>query len=171
MAILAPPAWRFVHATGASMAELLVTVAIMAALAGASIPVFHTHLRSSALRAGAEEFVTLVNLARSLAVKDGARVCIARDRIANRVRLVVGSSTPCTTFTKTYGLRGQGFDFRADANGWITLQNEVSVTASTADVVFTPLGFATPGGTYTLSKSGHSLSVVVAPSGRVTVVP
>jgi Tfp pilus assembly protein FimT len=149
----------------------MVTVAIMAVLAGASVPVFHTHLRGSTLRAGAEEFVSLVNVARSLAIKDGARVCIARDASSNRVRLLIGSSTPCTTFTKTYGIQGHGVDFRADASGWITLQNQVAVTAATADVIFTPLGFATPGGTYTISKLGHSLSVVVAPSGRVSVAP
>jgi Tfp pilus assembly protein FimT len=149
----------------------MVTVAIIAVLAGVSVPVFHTHLGSSSLRAGAEELITLVNLARSLAIKDNARVCVARDPSSNRVRLLIGSSSPCTTSTKTYGLHGHGFDSRIDASGWITLENGVAVTAGTADVVFTPLGFATPGGTYTISKNGHSLNVVVAPSGRVSVAP
>jgi hypothetical protein len=57
------------------------------------------------------------------------------------------------------------------ADGWITLQNEVAVTTATAEVVFTALGAAVPGGTYTVSKGGRTLHVVVAPSGRVNIAP
>jgi len=160
------------RAEGAGLTELMVTAAIVAVVTAASVPVFYSHLRGSGVRAGAEEFATLVNLARSLAIKQNTRVCLSLDPAgSNRVRLLSSSNSPCTAVANAYGHHRHGFDSRVDASGWIALQNGVAVTAATAEVVFTSLGAAAPGGTYTISKNGHSLHVVVAPSGRVSVAP
>lgn len=157
---------------GAGLTELLVTAALVAIVTAASVPVFYSYVHGGALKAGAEELRGLMNLARSVAIKDNTRVCVNRDRAgSNRVRLLIGSTDPCAAAASFYGAHGRGFDSRIDAGGWITLQNDVAVTAATADVVFTALGAAVPGGTYTVSKSGRTLSVVVAPTGRVSITP
>jgi len=159
-------------AEGAGLTEVLVTAAIVAVVTTVSLPALYTHFWSSSLRAGAEEFATLVNLARSLAIKENAHACVNLDSTgSNRVRVLVASSNPCRAAANAYGQRGHGFDSRVDAEGWITLQNGVAVTAATAEVVFTSIGAAAPGGTYTISKNGDALHVVVAPSGRVSVAP
>jgi Tfp pilus assembly protein FimT len=159
-------------AAGASLAELLVVVALIGIVTAASVPMFHTYVHGSAVKAGAEELVTVMNLARALAIKENTRVCVNWDSAgSHRVRLLVAHANPCAAAANFYGAQGRGFDARIDASGWITLQNRVTVTAATADVVFTALGVAAPGGTYTVSRNGQHLSVVVAPSGRVNITP
>ena len=86
-----------------------------------------------------------MNLARSVAIKENTRVCVNRDPAgSNRVRLLIASANPCAAVASFYGAHGRGFDSRIDAGGWITLQNQVAVTAATAEVVFTALGAAVP---------------------------
>jgi Tfp pilus assembly protein FimT len=156
----------------AGLAEVLITAAIVAVVTAASVPTFSAYLWSSSLRAGAEEFATLVNLARSLAIRENAHACVNLDSTgSNRVRILVATSNPCREAAKVYGRRGMGFDSRVDADGWIALQNGVAVATANAEVVFTSIGAAAPGGTYTISKNGRALHVVVAPSGRVSVTP
>jgi len=157
---------------GAGLTELLVSAAIVGIVTAVSVPVFYSYVHGGALKAGAEELVGLMNLARSVAIKDNTRVCVKRDRAgSNRVRLLIAHADPCAAVASFYGAHEHGFDSRIDASGWITLQNNVTVTAATADVVFTALGAAVPGGTYTVSKNGRTLSVVVAPTGRVSITP
>jgi Tfp pilus assembly protein FimT len=159
-------------AAAAGRSELLVYAALVGVVAAASVPMFHTHLQGSALKGGAEELAGLMNLARSLAIKENTRVCVNRDRGgSSRVRLLMASANPCAAAASFYGANGRGFDHRVDAGGWITLANQVAVTAATADVVFTALGAAVPGGSYTVSRNGQMLTVVVAPSGRVSIAP
>lgn len=157
--------------TGAGLTELLVSAALVGIIAAISAPTFHSYVQGSALKAGAEELAALMNLARSVAIKENTRVCVKRDSGgSNRIRLLVGSANPCAAAT-FYGAQGRGFDARVDAAGWIALQNQVAVTAATADVIFTALGAAVPGGTYTVRKGGQTLNVVVAPTGRVNIAP
>ena len=157
--------------TGAGLTELLVSAALVGVIAAISAPTFHSYVQGSALKAGAEELAALMNLARSVAIKENTRVCVKRDPGGtNRVQLLIGGTNPCAA-TTFYGAQGRGFDARVDAAGRIALQNDVAVSAATADVVFTALGLAVPGGTYTVRKGGHTLSVVVAPTGRVNVAP
>lgn len=157
---------------GAGLSELLVYAALVGVVAAASIPFFHSYLHGSVLKAGAEELAGLMNLARSLAIKENTRVCVSRDTSgSSRIRLLIASTNPCAAVESFYGAHGRGFDHRVDANGWITLANRVAVTAATAEVVFTALGAAVPGGSYTVSRGGQALTVVVAPSGRVSIAP
>jgi Tfp pilus assembly protein FimT len=156
---------------GAGLTELLVSTALIAAITAASIPTFSTYLNGGALKAGAEELAGLMNLARSLAIRDNTRVCVNRDRGSSRVRLLVAPTNPCAAATSFHGGEGRGVDARVDAAGWIALQNHVTVIDASAEVVFTALGAAAPGGTYTVARGGRTLSVVVAPSGRVSIAP
>jgi Tfp pilus assembly protein FimT len=157
--------------TGAGLTELLVSAALVGVIAAISAPTFHSYVNGGALKAGAEELAALMNLARSVAIKENTRVCVKRDPGgSNRVRLLVGSANPCAA-ASFYGAQGRGFDARIDAEGWIALQNQVAVDATTADVIFTALGLAVPGGAYTVRKGDQTLNVVVAPTGRVTITP
>lgn len=159
-------------AAGGGLTEVLITAAIVAVISAAGVPAFYTYFWTSSLRAGAEEFATLVNLARSLAIRENAHACVSLDPAGtNRVRILVAISSPCRGAARVYGRRELGIDSRVDADGWIALQNGVAVTAATAEVVFTSIGAAAPGGTYTISRNGRALHVVVAPSGRISVAP
>ena len=156
---------------GFGLAELLVVAGIIAVIAALALPSFFTYLRGSALKAGAQELESILNVARSVAVKENARVCVNRDPGGSeRVRLLIGTASPCTSPT-FYGAGGHGTDARVGADGWITMQNGVGITAASADVIFTSLGTAAPGGTYTVSRNDRTLNVVVAPSGRVSITP
>jgi hypothetical protein len=156
---------------GAGLTELLVSAALIAAITAASIPMFSTYLNGGALKAGAEELAGIMNLARSIAIRDNTRVCVSRDGGSHRVRLLVAPVSPCAAEASFYGGQGRGVDARVDAAGWIALQNQVAVIDASAEVVFTGLGAAAPGGTYTVSRGGRTLSVIVAPSGRVSIAP
>jgi Tfp pilus assembly protein FimT len=158
--------------TGAGLTELLVSAALVGLVTAVSVPTFYSYVQGGALKAGAEELAALMNLARSVAIKENTRVCVNRDHGgSNRVRLLIANAHPCAAVANFYGAGGRGFDPRVDAAGWIALQNHVTVTAATAEVVFTALGAAAPGGTYTVAKNGRTLSVVVAPTGRVSIAP
>jgi Tfp pilus assembly protein FimT len=169
----APIGSRVVPGTsGAGFTELLVCAALIGVVVAVTVPIFHSHLHGSALKAGAEELVGVMNLARSLAIKENTRVCVNRDPGgSSRVRLLIGNATPCAAAGSFYGAQGRGVDHRVGANGWITLVNDVAVTAATADVVFTALGAAVPGGSYTVSRNGRTLTVVVAPAGGGSITP
>ena len=55
--------------------------------------------------------------------------------------------------------------------GVIRLSNQVVVTGSDANPVFTYLGAAAPGATFTISnpQDGDTMRVIVAATGRVTI--
>lgn len=157
---------------GTSVSELVVVAAVLAVISAAALPLFFSYLRASTLKAGAEELVGILNLARSVAIKENVRVCVPRDTGgSNRVRILLAAANPCAATASFYGGEGRGVDPRIDAGGWFTMQNGVAVTGTTADVVFTALGAAVPGGTYTVARNGQTLSVVVAPSGRISIAP
>ena len=69
---------------GYSAVELTVVVAVIAILMAASAPFFISYLRTSALRAGAEEMVSVLNRARQIAIRDNTSMCVASD--GTRVR-------------------------------------------------------------------------------------
>ena len=75
-----------------------------------------------------------------------------------------GATTPCSTGTTFIGA-GTASD------GSIELQNDVNITSSTATVTFSPLGAASPAGTYTVTNPTNNLTlaVVVSVAGRVSI--
>jgi type IV fimbrial biogenesis protein FimT len=64
------------HENGVTLIELLVTLAVMAVVAGIAIPSFTTLMQSNAMTASANEMVSAFLLARSEALKRGAPVTV-----------------------------------------------------------------------------------------------
>ena len=154
---------------GYTLAELMIVMSVIAIISAIAMPSFINYVQGASLRAGAEEMMSVLNTARSLAIKENTQVCVTRGGV-NQVRLLIAAANPCASAVY-YGQAGHGADGRVGANGWINMSNGVVVTAATADVVFTSLGAAVPAGTYTVSKDGQTLRVVVAGSGRITITP
>ncbi len=142
------------------MIELVVIVAIIGIIMAVSTPALISYWRTSTLRAGAEELSAVLNSARHLAIKENTTVCVRRQ--GNRVRYHVPA---CGGAAWT----GVG----TASNGDIQLANNVTVSAATADVIFTYLGAASTPGTYTVTNpvDGRTLNVIVASTGRVRIGP
>jgi Tfp pilus assembly protein FimT len=112
------------------------------------------------LRAGAEELAAILNGARQLAIKENTTVCVKRH--GPRVRY----HTPACGGAAWTGVG-------TESNGNIPLANNVTVSAATADVIFTYLGAASTPGTFTVTNpvDGRTMSVIVASTGRVRIGP
>jgi prepilin-type N-terminal cleavage/methylation domain-containing protein len=147
---------------GFSAIELVVVVAVLGVLMAASAPFFISILRTSTLRAGAEEFATVLGQARQLAIKDNTSICVKNN--GTTAQYLIGT---CTGVVWT----GPG----TDAAGIIQLANNITISPALpgADtVVFTYIGLANPVGfKVTNPQDGHMLSVSVAASGRISVGP
>jgi prepilin-type N-terminal cleavage/methylation domain-containing protein len=144
---------------GFSVTELIVVVGVLGIIMAASTPFFLSYLRTSALRAGAEEMVTVLNRARQIAIRDNTSMCVTNDGTRVQYHIATCAGTIWT-----------GPD--TDVAGFIPLVNNITV-ASAQNVVFTYLGTAAVSGTYTVTnpKDGRTLSVNVASSGRVSIAP
>jgi prepilin-type N-terminal cleavage/methylation domain-containing protein len=143
---------------GFSLFELLMVVGLLAVIMALAMPYFISYWRTSALRAGAEEFAAALNGARQVAIKENQTVCVKN--AGGSVRYAIGSCGSTTFYT------GGG----TDSSGWIRMQNNVTVSGAT-DVTFTYLGAAGTAGTYTVTNpvNNSTLTVTVAASGRVTI--
>jgi Tfp pilus assembly protein FimT len=137
----------------------LVVTAVIGITAALTLPLLVSYWHASTLTAGAQELQAVLNNARQMAIRQNTSVCI--ERSSNRVRYLIGS---CGGAQWT----GPG----TDTNGWISLSNGVEVTNSSANVMFSYLGAANPGGTYTVRNpmnTAQTATVTVAASGRVTI--
>jgi prepilin-type N-terminal cleavage/methylation domain-containing protein len=144
---------------GFTAIELIVVVGVIGIIMAASAPFFLSFLRTSTLRAGAEEMSGVLSRARQLAIRDNISMCVTRT--GSQLQYRIGS---CGGAIWT----GPG----TDGAGFIQLANNITV-ASGPDVVFTYIGTATTAGTYTVAnpQDSRTLSVIVAPSGRVSLGP
>jgi type II secretion system protein H len=144
---------------GFSLVELAIVLAIIGALTVVVAPSLLSYWRTASLLGGARELASAMNLARQLAISRGAMVCI--DLGGTNVRLRIGGcSGPIWTGATT------------DAAGVIRISDPATLeVSSNARVVFTPLGAATPSGTYRVTdpRTHMSRAVVVAASGRISV--
>lgn len=142
------------------MIEVVFVVAIVSILMAVSTPMLVSYWRTSTLRAGAEELTAVLNGARQLAIKENRTVCVKRN--GTRVRYHIPACIdPAWTGLGTA------------SNGDIPLANNVTVSAATADVIFTYLGAASTPGTFTVTNpvDGRTMSVIVASTGRVRIGP
>ncbi|HED34908.1 MAG TPA: prepilin-type N-terminal cleavage/methylation domain-containing protein [Gammaproteobacteria bacterium] len=73
--------------TGFTLIEMMVTVGLVSILLSVGVPSFREFIKDGALTAGNNELVTAFNLARSEAVKRGARVTVCKS----------ANQTACTT--------------------------------------------------------------------------
>ena len=138
--------------------ELFVVIGLIGVLTAISTPFLLSYVRTSALRAGAEELVTVLNRARHLAISNNRSVCVTN--VGTRVQYRVGCGPTVWAGTGT------------DGSGFIQLANNITVTGP--QVMFTYIGTApTINGTYTVTnpQNGTTLGVVVAASGRVSITP
>jgi Tfp pilus assembly protein FimT len=143
------------------LAEVMVVVTLIGILSALGYPYAVGFLQAARLRAAAQELVAVINGARQLAITRNTNVCLTLS--SNKVIYRTAAANPCsgTVFV------GAG----TASDGSIALQNDVQVSASTANVTFSSLGAAAPAGTYTVRNPDTSLtlSVVVSAAGRVAI--
>ena len=144
---------------GFSATELIVTVALISILMAASAPFFLSYLRTSALRGGAEEMVTVLHRARQIAIRDNTSMCVTSSGTRVQFRIATCAGTVWT---------GPG----TDTTGFIQLANNITV-ASPQNAVFTYMGTATTPASYTVTnpRDNRTMSVAVTAAGRVSIGP
>jgi Tfp pilus assembly protein FimT len=145
---------------GYSFIELIITVGMIMVVTTWAMPSFLNYLRSARVRAGAQTISAYLNEGRQMAIKTNGPVCVRHTASTMQFR-----TTNCTgTVVNVAGLSG--------ASGNIRLPDNISITmASGSSAIFGQLGNATTVGTYTVRDipSGRTLTVTVAPSGRITI--
>ena len=147
---------------GFSMAELLMVVAVVGILTALGTPFFMRYMQSASLKAGAQELATIISGARQLAIARNTNACVSLT--GNQAIYKTGVSSTCAGGS-TYVGPGTKPD------GSLPLSNSITITGTTANVVFSPLGAALMAGTYTVRHptTNLTLSIVVATGGRVMV--
>jgi type II secretion system protein H len=148
------------NARGFTLAELMVVLAITGVLATLVVPMLTSYAGTATLQAAARELATSINLGRQIAISRNTTVCVEVSAPTN-IRLRTGG---CGGAVWT----GPG----TDASGAIKISDTSELRiGTTANVVFTSLGAASPAGTYTLTNpaTNASRTVVVAATGRVSV--
>ena len=161
---------------GFSLVELVIVVAVIGILFAAGIPTFIGYWRTSTLKGGAQELVSVLNQGRALAIKQNESVCIKAD-VANpsygtKVRFLRGTCGATQTCTTTGNVSpciwtGAG----TDGSGYLTLSNRVEMRPPATDVLFSYLGAANPAGTYSvrvMDNTSGTATVTVTASGRVS---
>src|SRR5207245_7842295 len=145
---------------GLPLTALLVLVAVIGIITTVSAPAFVSYWRSATLKGGAQELATILNRGRSLAIAQNTTLCVSQS--ASKVRFLTGGCAG-TVWT------GPG----TDGNGWFTLQNSITVSSATANVVFNYLGAANVAATYTVQNpvNNTTLSVNLALARTGTLRP
>jgi len=153
---------RRIENEGFSMMEVLVVMAVLGIVTTVGVPYMNSYYNAMKLRSGADELATILNGARYLAIKQNGNVCVSIS--SNSAQYLTGGSATCGGGTVYVGPDTQ-------SDGKIPLQNTMQLTGATANVVFTNLGGASQGGTYTIRNpvDGHTLTVTVSGSGRITI--
>ena len=147
------------NARGFTLAELMAAMAVAGLVAVLVAPSLVSYARTSALQAVARELAAAINLGRQVAITHNTAVCVEAGGASIRLR-----RGGCDGAVWT----GPG----TDAGGGIQISEAGSfVISTTANVVFSDLGAASPAGTYTVTNrvNGATRAVVVAATGRISV--
>jgi Tfp pilus assembly protein FimT len=137
---------------------MTVTLVVLGLLFALAVPAYLSYRQAAILKTGAQHLVTMINVARELALRINDTVCV---------------KLPSPT-TMSYTLGGCSGSIwigaGTDAAGNMALPDGVSVTAS-ANPVFNYVGAALPATTYTITniQTSATLTVSVSLSGRVTI--
>jgi Tfp pilus assembly protein FimT len=144
------------------MAELVVVLAVCGILAALGMPYVLSYLQSAKVKAGAQELATIISAGRQLAIARNANVCVTLSGTAALYRINVTAA--CTGGQVWVGPGTQ-------QDGSVPLTNNMAITGTTANVVFSPLGAALTAGTYTVhnSQGAADRQVVVSASGRIRI--
>lgn len=143
---------------GYSLVELVITVAIILIVSALTAPSLLNYYRSARVRAAADAVSAYLNEGRQQAIKRNSPVCIA-----NTTATIQYRQTNCTgTVLSVTGLTGP--------SGNVRLPENINLS-STESAIFGSLGNASPGATYTVTDtvSNRTLTITVAPSGRVSI--
>lgn len=145
---------------GFTLAELIILIAVIGILSVMAVPAFLRYYQAATLKSGAQQFVTMINQARELAIKENGNVCV---KLSSPTQMTYALNS-CTGTAWV----GAG----TDAAGNINLPTGVTATAG-ASPIFNYVGSALPAATFTLTntQTGATLTVAVAASGRVTIQP
>lgn len=146
--------------TGFTLAELIILIAVIGILSVMAVPAFLRYYQAATLKSGAQQFVTMINQARELAIKENGNVCV---KLSSPTQMTYALNTCAGTAWVGAG---------TDAAGNINLPTGVTATAG-ANPIFNYVGSALPAATFTLTntQTGATLTVAVAASGRVTIQP
>ena len=144
---------------GFSMAEICLVLAIIGVVAVLATPMFVRYYHAAHLKVAAEEIAAFLHHGRQLGIKENVGVCVHITSTAMHYH-IGGCSGPTW--------RGPG----SDADGDVNAPQGVALTA-TANPVFNHLGLANTPADYivTNTKTGATLRVTVASSGRITIGP
>ena len=153
---------RRLDSRGFSLTDLLITLVVMGIIAAIAWPYFDSFLKVTRVKSGAQELAAIVNGARQLAIARNVNVCMLLE--SNKAKYMLNTTAACgggTTYTGAI----------TKSDGTIALANNMEISGTTANVVFSNLGAATVAGTYTVRDptTNKTLNVVVAASGRVTI--
>jgi type IV fimbrial biogenesis protein FimT len=145
---------------GFTLAELVILIAVIGILSVMAVPAFLRYLQAATLKSGAQQFVTMINQARELAIKENGNVCV---KLSSPTQMTYALNTCAGTAWVGAG---------TDAAGNIKLPTGITATAG-ANPIFNYVGSALPAATFTLTntQTGATLTVAVAASGRVTIQP
>ena len=149
---------------GFTLAELVILIAVIGILSVMAVPSFLRYFQAATLKSGAQQFATLVNQARELAVKENGKLCVKMSSPTQMMYTRINCSGAAWV--------GPG----TDAAGNINLPPGITAAplTVTANPIFDYVGSAaTQSGGFTLTntQTGATLTVAVAASGRVTVQP
>lgn len=142
---------------GYSFVELIITTAMILIVSALAAPSFMSYYRSARVRSAADVVKTYLNEGRQLAIRGNVPVCVKSTSTA-----IQFLQTNCTgTVITVAGVNSSSSNVRLPE----------SITLSTASAIFTNLGAASPGATYTVTDtvSSRQMTVTVAGSGRVTI--
>jgi Tfp pilus assembly protein FimT len=144
---------------GFSLAEVCLLLAIIGVLAVLATPMFVSYYHAAHLRVAAEEVAAFLNHGRQIGIKENVGVCVHITSTAMHYHI---GGCAGTTW------KGPG----SDPDGNVKTPAGVSLSA-TANPVFDYLGLASTPATYTVTnlKTGATLTVSVASSGRISIGP
>jgi prepilin-type N-terminal cleavage/methylation domain-containing protein len=143
---------------GFSVMELVVVIALIGILFVMTVPFFLSYYQAAAARANVQEVITLFNQARELAIRQNDRVCVSMP--TNHQMVFLLNNCAGTAWT------GAG----TDSAGKVNLPPGFTISPLT-NVIFDYLGTAISGATtYTMTNSttGHTTTISIALTGRVT---
>lgn len=143
---------------GYSLVELVITVAVILIVSAVTTPSLLNYYRSARVRAAADAVGAYLNEGRQQAIKRNSPVCIANTATTIQYRQPDCAGAPLSVT----GLTGVSGNLRLPEN--INLSSNESA-------IFGSLGNASPGATYTVTDtvSNRTLTITVAPSGRVSI--